>query len=765
MINCLPDIERVLIVCPKSLKRNWYLELRQWLVRPLAIGIQEPGAPWEGDEKEIVICNFDILSRYEEARETPWDMRIVDEAHNCFPSGTMVETEAGVVAIESVKRGDRVLSCCLGSGEIQWRKVRKTFKAKLTNRILRIHHENGWVDCTEDHELFGGRGTIEGYFEARNLQAGDYLYRVRQDLPEAEARKINGKVLHKVLRSDKRRKASGSEAEDKPSGKEATNRKGMRMVSQNVPVSFERNQTQRKSEVLQNRMCIELELRTAWHVGKVQGGNQKGSHQNNRIKKAGRLVQDGTQQPDEESSELGENEKGIIRENVSGTRRKRETNGTTEAASLGNRMGNGSGDRHSTSQWQVPKPSELLQGGHREPRPKDCNRSGWEKPLKQEVEVPRSPKNRNLERSRVVRVEVLKQTCDGKSGSGLSRDQSVYCLEVCGNHNFFADGILVSNCSNPSAQRTKTTLGINARMKLHLTGTAAENGKHRELWTLISDLDPERWDPKKGWWSFGNRYCGPRKIKVKVWNPKTNRKEERQITTFDGSTNAKELQEILRSTIMVRRRKEDVLKELPEVQQQIIELPSDGVAGLLKLDNPDGFEAHADAMADGQAPKFEEMSAKRLELGLAKVPFVIEFIDEVLAEDPLRKVIVFGHHESVMFALKAHWPKAAMIIGSTPGYKRQAEVDRFQTDPSCRVILGNDAMKEGLNLQAAEQVIFVEGSWVPGNLAQKIARAARMGQTKSVLVTHLVWEGSLDSRMIRRTVKKMGNISRVLDAK
>lgn len=402
MINCLPDIERVLIVCPKSLKRNWYLELRQWLVRPLAIGIQEPGEPWIGYEKQIVICNFDILSRYEEARETPWDLRIVDEAH--------------------------------------------------------------------------------------------YL-------------------------------------------------------------------------------------------------------------------------------------------------------------------------------------------------------------------------------------------------------------------------------SSPSAQRTKTTLGINARMKLHLTGTAAENGKHRELWTLISDLDPERWDPKKGWWSFGNRYCGPRKIKVKVWNPKTGRKEERKITTFDGSTNAKELQEILRSTIMVRRRKEDVLKELPEVQQQIIELPSDGVAGLLKLDTPGGFEKHADAMGDGEAPKFEEMSAKRLELGMAKVPFVIEFVDEVLAEDPARKVIVFGHHESVMFSLKAHWKDAAMIIGSTPGYKRQAEVDRFQTDPKCRVILGNDAMKEGLNLQAAEQVIFAEGSWVPGNLAQKIARAARMGQTKSVLVTHLVWEGSLDSRMIRRTVTKMGNISRVLDAK
>lgn len=322
--------------------------------------------------------------------------------------------------------------------------------------------------------------------------------------------------------------------------------------------------------------------------------------------------------------------------------------------------------------------------------------------------------------------------------------------------------------SSKSAKRTKVTLATQARMKLHLTGTAAENGKHAELWTLISDLDPERWDPKKGWWSYGHRYCGPRQIKVKIWDKKLGKKVERKITTFDGSTNAKELQQILRSTIMIRRRKEDVLKELPEVVQQIIELPADGVKELIRKEQTavaKSFEAHADAMPEGEVASFETMSIQRLELGLAKVPLAIEFVDDVLAEDPQRKVIVFGHHEAVMQQFKAHWPKAAMIIGSTPWGQRQAQVERFQTNPECRVILGNDAMKEGLNLQAAEQVIFAEGSWVPGNLAQKIARAARMGQTKSVLVTHLVWEGSLDSRMIRRTVQKMGKINRVLDDK
>ena len=42
-INASPDIHRVLVVTKAKLKLNWERELRKWLVRPLTVGIVEPG--------------------------------------------------------------------------------------------------------------------------------------------------------------------------------------------------------------------------------------------------------------------------------------------------------------------------------------------------------------------------------------------------------------------------------------------------------------------------------------------------------------------------------------------------------------------------------------------------------------------------------------------------------------------------------------------------------------------------------------------------
>lgn len=326
------------------------------------------------------------------------------------------------------------------------------------------------------------------------------------------------------------------------------------------------------------------------------------------------------------------------------------------------------------------------------------------------------------------------------------------------------------NVKNPKAARTIATLATRARMKIALSGTPMENGRHEELYTTISDLDPNRWNPKKFFPNFAMRYCAARRVKVPIWKmeqtPYGPMKVKKLINIWDttGASNAAELQQILRSTIMIRRKTEDVLKELPAVRQQIIEIPSDGVMELLK-EEPQGDESYAEqakAIAGGKKVEFDRLSKVRLELGLAKVDFAVEWISEVMDGDDGVKAIVFAHHPEVLQRMAKKFEGSAMIIGETSN--RQGECDRFNTDPKCRLIFGNDAMKEGLNLQAASQVIFVEGSWVPGNISQKIARAARMGQKKSVMATHLVWERSLDARMIRSSVGKMERIERGLDA-
>ncbi len=88
------------------------------------------------------------------------------------------------------------------------------------------------------------------------------------------------------------------------------------------------------------------------------------------------------------------------------------------------------------------------------------------------------------------------------------------------------------------------------------------------------------------------------------------------------------------------------------------------------------------------------------------------------------------------------------LDGSVPQKQRQELVERFQTDPSCRLFLTTNAGSTGLNLQAANTVINVDLPWNPAVLEQRIGRAHRMGQTQPVQVFVLVTEQTLEENLL-----------------
>lgn len=95
---------------------------------------------------------------------------------------------------------------------------------------------------------------------------------------------------------------------------------------------------------------------------------------------------------------------------------------------------------------------------------------------------------------------------------------------------------------------------------------------------------------------------------------------------------------------------------------------------------------------------------------------------------------------------------------------RQAAVDAFQGDPNVRVFIGSiTAAGVGITLTASSHVVFAELDWVPGNLTQAEDRCHRIGQRESVLVQHLVLDGSLDARMAKILVRKQEIIDKALD--
>jgi SWI/SNF-related matrix-associated actin-dependent regulator 1 of chromatin subfamily A len=341
---------------------------------------------------------------------------------------------------------------------------------------------------------------------------------------------------------------------------------------------------------------------------------------------------------------------------------------------------------------------------------------------------------------------------------------------------------------NPKAQRTQLVLGggrgrgaepgliSRARRKLLLTGTPLLN-QPVELWPLVHALDPERWP---SFFSFVKRYCDAHQERIGrsgklVWN-------------FDGASNLGELQERLRSTVMVRRLKKDVLTELPPKRRQVVELPDvasdevdeeeriweeqeealESAQAAVDLAQASGderaYEAAVARLREAMAIAFTAIARARHAVAIAKVPAALEHIDSML-ESGISKIVVFGHHHDVIAKLAAHYgARAVVLTGETPMAERQAAVDRFQSDPSCAVFIGSiTAAGVGLTLTAASHVVFVELDWVPANVTQAEDRLHRIGQREHVLVQHLVVDGSLDARMAKTLVAKQAIADQALD--
>ena len=331
---------------------------------------------------------------------------------------------------------------------------------------------------------------------------------------------------------------------------------------------------------------------------------------------------------------------------------------------------------------------------------------------------------------------------------------------------------------------------IKAKRRVFLSGTPIMS-RPSEIWTLCQACDPDGLG--KNWVSFVRRYCDAKKIFGRL--------------DTSGASNLTELQINLRTAFMVRRDKESVLKQLPPKRRQLIELPAEGLARLVGAEisaaqrvrealreferTVKGIEApeeeepweglqkalerrfgglanldYADRAAHLTEPEqvaFEEFSTARKELAQAKIPMVVEHLESCLAGGS--KIVCFVVHTQMAEALKAQFPHSAFITGRVPTNKRQAEVDRFQTDPSCQLMIANmTAGGTGYTMTASSHVICAELDWVPAVVEQAEDRTWRRVQQNAVLVQHLAVEGSVDARLVQVLIEKMEITKDALDA-
>jgi SNF2 family DNA or RNA helicase len=197
--------------------------------------------------------------------------------------------------------------------------------------------------------------------------------------------------------------------------------------------------------------------------------------------------------------------------------------------------------------------------------------------------------------------------------------------------------------------------------------------------------------------------------------------------------------------VYLRRNQEDVLTELPSLQQ------TDEWEELSASDE----EAYRDAVRAGNFMAMRRAAYMRPEKS-AKLGRLREIVQE--SGENGQKAVVFSNFKDVLGVVTEALataptdgiPVFGPLTGSVPAERRQQIVDDFAGAPGPALLLAQiQAGGVGLNMQAASVVIICEPQIKPTIEHQAVARAHRMGQVRPVRVHRLLATGGVDERMVR----------------
>ena len=329
---------------------------------------------------------------------------------------------------------------------------------------------------------------------------------------------------------------------------------------------------------------------------------------------------------------------------------------------------------------------------------------------------------------------------------------------------------------NSQAKRTKAgealAQGISANgLKLCLTGTPVTNSPH-ELISQLKILD--KLNEFGGWYGFARRYCAAYKGRF-GWD-------------LSGAAHLDELNNMLRKTCYIRRRKEDVLSELPPKQRTLIPIIIDNqeeydrveedvitwlgeraandetflesIASLSVNERKAAMQKRA-ATAEQKAEKAERLV--RIEMlkqvaAQGKISQIVQFIKEFVEQG--EKVVVFANHRNVQQDLRNAFPGCASISGRDSQQKRQDSIDRFQNDRNCMVaICSLKAAGIGITLTASSNVVFTELGWTPAEHDQAEDRCHRIGQNDSVNAWYIIGKDTIDESIAKLIEEKRSIVS------
>ena len=321
----------------------------------------------------------------------------------------------------------------------------------------------------------------------------------------------------------------------------------------------------------------------------------------------------------------------------------------------------------------------------------------------------------------------------------------------------------VQVAKNHQSKMHKALLGLQARMRLGLTGTPIEN-QLRELKALFDLVVP-------GYMPGDQRY-------KKIFS--------RPIEKDKDPAAAAILSRFVKPFVL-RRLKEKVLEDLPEKTEEISHcglLPSQ--QRLYDETLKAAREPIIQSLEDDKAPVpylhiFQLLSSLKQicnhpavyykdpmryrDYESGKWELFVEILNQ--ARESQQKVVVFSHYLDMLDIIQHHLKEKgieyATIRGST--INRHQELFRFREDQACEVFVGSlQAVGLGVDLTAASVVIHYDRWWSAAKENQATDRVHRIGQTRGVQVFKLVTLGTFEERIDELISEKAKLMESIIDA-
>lgn len=242
----------------------------------------------------------------------------------------------------------------------------------------------------------------------------------------------------------------------------------------------------------------------------------------------------------------------------------------------------------------------------------------------------------------------------------------------------------------------------------------------------------------------------------------------------------------LRSVCFLRRKKLDVLKELPPKRWADVLVDGDpavmreyrkaeqDIVGFLKgraqeLAAESGASTkEAKRIAWEQALRAEAakhlvaVNTLKMLAARAKLSVAEQWIEEFVETG--NKLVVFGWHREIVNFVAERFGTTSRVQGGMSDEDKQSAVDAFQTDADVKVISCSlKAAGVGITLTAASDVLFLEQGWTPADQDQASDRCHRIGQEDSVTAWTFICQDTIDEYIADVIARKRGIVDAATD--